>query len=856
MALSKNYKRYASGGRNRNLRVDSGLRAMQEQSDRKVQALRGLEEQNRIQSRQRISDLESKEAKEANNRKLLNEIEVQKPRQLREKAIKQNAEVRIKNHERQAAENDKLAKVWAGLSPTLAKSFSGLVEASELYRAKTGAIDDFNKLIETGKLAEINKLHSNLKSQANSQELMNLRYQRYANQDKPGGDYLTTVLKINNRFTKAMIYDDLEKNFDSVIQPDLHRFLQEQKNPDGSSMYNKEDILRHYQFRAVEFLEQYGIKPDSEIGLKVQQLFRNKGAIVENQMYLGHDYETHSSIVDTSKEELKAVINTERPNEADYVGDPAGYEKALKTYYSDANAIFIKGVTSQNQLPLKGKNGVYSINMAPNMRASIQTYLENNLSDVRYTNGEEGDSGFDLFKREMLGVNKDNSLGYLIPGAPVGSTKKSDYLLGKFPNLEQELKEEWKTQNKLKTDTMKALKDDEQKAIGNQFETRLKNKEFVNEMGWDGKFWTFYAQHKGNKYVTSIANRYIGLSGDNINYDSAIVQSIRSNNIMEIATAWSMMDEKGSGYTDKDQKLELAYKNWQELANHFKVDISGLDDWIDNTSKGISTDMMGRDSISKSKTITQEGIEKQVTALLLSTYTTMQGENAEDRWNKSLELVKSMAGYGDGKTLEINNFDDNQYRGWGPLRHKTVGSQIIFTNTAEAGVSYNGISKYEIDDMLDKDYDINTLDNVKDYTDSERLLSSVAYGLKVNNATAGQEGVNIQDLYDYVNKGKTDNDFLNHLIDTRLGKNIPVSKFKRDLTSLSKEIFKDVVVSMDGDEWCNYKFGPGSSNLSPKDKPTAICVQTIEKQFGIPAWEVLVDDKVREKLNQFLEERN
>ena len=83
-----------------------------------------------------------------------------------------------------------------------------------------------------------------------------------------------------------------------------------------------------------------------------------------------------------------------------------------------------------------------------------------------------------------------------------------------------------------------------------------------------------------------------------------------------------------------------------------------------------------------------------------------------------------------------------------------------------------------------------------------------------------------------------------------------VSKFKKDLTSLSKEIFKDVVVSMDGDEWCNYKFGPGSSNLSPKDKPTAICVQTIEKQFGIPAWEVLVDDKVREKLNQFLEERN
>jgi len=851
MALSKNYKRYASGGRNRNLRVDDGLRVMQEQTDRKVRALKGLEEQNRIQTRQFISDYESKESREAKNRELLNKVEVQVPRKLREKSIKQNAEVRIKNYERQAAENDKLAKVWAGLSPTLAKSFEGLTKQSEEFLAKTGAIRDFNDLIESGKISEINKLHSTLKGKANSQELMNFRYQRYANNDIEGGDYLTDIIKVSNRFTKTLIFEDLKKNFDSVIQPGFHKFLQE------NGLYNRKDILQHYQLRAVELLEQYGIKPDSETGLKVQKLFRSKGAIVENQLNLGHDYEKHSSIIDTSKEELKAVIANERPDEADYVGDAAGYEKALKIYYSDANAIFIKGVTSQNQLPLKGKNGMYSINMAPNMRASIQTYLENNLSDIRYTNGQENDSGFDLFKTEMLGVNKDNPLGYLIPGAPQGSKKKSDYILGKFPNLEQELKEEWKKQNDTKLGVLTSLKDDEHKAIGNEFQTRINSGEFKGEMGWDGKFWTFYEQHKGNKYVTTIANNYLGLSGDNINYDSAIVQAIRTNNIMDIATAWTMMDEKGSGFTDKDQKLEIAYKNWQELANHFKVDISELDDWIDNTAAGIFTDMTARDSISKTKTITQTGMDKKITALLLSTYSTMQGENAQDRWNKSLELVKSMAGYGDGKTLSINNFDENQYRGWGPLRHKQVGTQIIFTNTGEAGVSFNGVSEYEINDMLDKDYDINIFDevNAKDYTDSERLLGVVAYGLKVNAGTGGQEGISFQDIYDYVKKGKTDNDMLNHLIDTRVGKSVPVSQFKRDLTSIKNELFKDLVVQMDGDEWCNYKFGPGSKHLSPKDKPVAMCVQKIEKDFGVPAWEILVDDKVREKLKQFLEER-
>ena len=45
---------------------------------------------------------------------------------------------------------------------------------------------------------------------------------------------------------------------------------------------------------------------------------------------------------------------------------------------------------------------MYSVNMAPNMRASIDTYLKNNLSDVRYTNGESNESGFEIFKEEEI----------------------------------------------------------------------------------------------------------------------------------------------------------------------------------------------------------------------------------------------------------------------------------------------------------------------------------------------------------------------------------------------------------------------------------------------------------------------
>ena len=110
--------------------------------------------------------------------------------------------------------------------------------------------------------------------------------------------------------------------------------------------------------------------------------------------------------------------------------------------------------------------------------------------------------------------------------------------------------------------------------------------------------------------------------------------------------------------------------------------------------------------------------------------------------------------------------------------------------------------------------------------------------------------------FDYIVTGSTKNDLLNHIVKDRLGKDIPVSEFKRSLEPLLDAKFYSQVVMMDGDEWCNYKFGPGSVHLSPQDKPTAMCVQKIEQDLGVSAWEVLVDDKVREKLNNMLQERN
>lgn len=833
MATSKNYKRYASGGNSKNRRLDDGLRAMQVQNDRQVQALERLEVQNRIQSQAFTSGLEKKAANEAKNRELLNKLEVQKPRQMREKSIKQNADVKIKSLERQAAENDKLSKVWAGLSPTLAKNAQDLFASTEKYLGKTEAIKVFNDRLEDGTYSKTMQLFDAMKAEGKDLDTQQTRYELYAKGKKLEGDYLTQIGKHRNRYLKDIEFAQLEKNFDG-LETDLVAFLKEK------GLHNRKDILSHYQYRALEYLEQYGINPDSEMGFKVQRLFRSKGAVAENQMMLGEDYETHSRVVDSSLKELESL---QLPSAGDYVGNEAGYAKALQTFKESKNAIWIKAVTSQNQLPLKGKNGLYQTNFAPNMRNSIATFAENALQNTHYSDSLGTESGWERYKEDILGVSEENPLGYLIPGADPKSTKKTDRILGKFPFLEAEMREKWDAQNKKTIDAMKATKNEELKAIGNQVKARIDNKEFVGQMGYEGEFWKVWESNKGNKYVNEIMGARIGLSGENIDFNDAMVQSIRDGSIEEIMNAWAMMDENGG--SPKDQRSAFAVKSLQGLANYFNVNVEALDNIIEGQSKALLTEAIKHDTIGTNKTLSQEGIDRKITATLLAKYLTAQGDTPKEKYANALAEVQAMMGYKDGK---MSNFD-NSVRGYGPFRQKEVGTKIIFTNSAAAGKSYSGITSMEIEDMLGTTHNtIFDADKEENLTQGDRLTRIVQYSMR-------QDGVTMQDVYSFLVDGKTDNALINHLVTDRLG-NVSLSEFKRSLEPILDAGTYNQVVMMDGDEWCNYKFGPGSSNLSPQDKPTAICVSTIKKQFGVNPWEVLVDDKVREKLNNMLQERN
>ena len=843
MATAKNYKVYGSGGKQRNRRLDDGLRAMQIQTDRQVNALQKLEAQNRLQSQAYISGLESKAKKEYENRKLLNKLEEEEPRKMREKSIKRNAEITVKSLKEQAAENDKLAATWACLSPTLAKQAENLFNATEKYLGHTDAIEKFNDMQSNGTLEQSYKMFDSVKGQAGTMDVANEQYKAYERGDDEVGNYLTEIQKIRNPYLKTLLFEDLKKNFDG-LETHFIAFLK------SGNLYNKEDILSHYQYRALEWLEQYGIKPDSEIGFKVQQLFRNKGATAQNQLELGHQHATHTNVIESAVSEIGA-LNANPPDLANYKDDVEGYEAAMKAHKEQKNALWIKAVNSQHQLPLVGSNGAYGINKAPNMRNSIVAFAENALRNPRYSSGEGSTNGFELFKEEVLGVTKDNPYGYLIPGADPKSTKKTDRILGKFPMLEEQLLEEWQTENKKKLNIATALQDDKLKAEAKTIEIRLNNKEFKGQMGWDGEFWKVWASNKGNKYVNQLMADYIGLGGDNIDYHSNIIQSYRAGDIVGVMNAYAIMDDKGA-LGPKDQNLEYIVQNLEGLATYFNTDVTGLDDIIEDQSKAMVAEVLKHDVTGRLKTMSQSGMEEKLTATILATYVKAQGDTPKEKYQNTITLVKSMMGY-DGDVL--GKFDNNQVRGWGEFRHKLVNGNVVFTNTALSGRDFSGITETEIESMLSRKQ--NTI-----FDDSaearrapriDKLSSIVSYANRNYNVTG--QGVSTQDIYDYVVTGTTENELINHLVKDHLDGN-SVSEFKRSLEPLLDAKFYDKVVMMDGDEWCNYKFGPGSSNLSPKDKPLGVCIQKIEKDFDIPAWEVLVDPKVKEKLNNMLQERN
>ena len=145
------------------------------------------------------------------------------------------------------------------------------------------------------------------------------------------------------------------KMFDGY-ERDFMKFLEQRGIP-----VTKKNVVRLYQFRAQEFMKQNGINPKSELGLKLNNLYRQKGFTAENQLTLGEDYERNTQVINSFGERIKAIsMNNEAQfTRADFSTD-AEYESVKKAFYDRKNALFVDAIASVNARPIQKQDGTYS----------------------------------------------------------------------------------------------------------------------------------------------------------------------------------------------------------------------------------------------------------------------------------------------------------------------------------------------------------------------------------------------------------------------------------------------------------------------------------------------------------------
>ena len=144
-------------------------------------------------------------------------------------------------------------------------------------------------------------------------------------------------------------------------------------------------------------MKQNGINPKSELGLKLQNLYRQKGFTAENQLTLGEDYEKQTQVINSFGERIKA-ISSEKFTRADFSSD-AEYENVKKAFYDRKNALFVDSIASVNARPIQKRDGTYSKPIVPNTRANIVGWAKSEMDNY---------NDFQTYLEHVMGVTPES----------------------------------------------------------------------------------------------------------------------------------------------------------------------------------------------------------------------------------------------------------------------------------------------------------------------------------------------------------------------------------------------------------------------------------------------------------------
>ena len=816
MATKKYLTKYARGGRNQNTRLNDGLRAMQIQSQTQSQALEKRKNEQKLFDASYGSGLDRAGKVAEANRKLKQKIEVDIPEKLRADALKRNNITQQNNFKVKIKEAQNLAKTWGQLSPTLAANVQKAVGNAIDYFQTEAGIAEYESDVADGTVGSINQVYQKAKSNVDfldfSQQRFNAiqEYLKTGNiDDKQTFDYLTNVNETRNPVTKEIFYMQHVKNFDG-FERDFLKFAEQQGIP-----VDKKSVVGLYQFRAQELMKQNGINPKSELGLKLQNLYRQKGFTAENQFTLGEDYERNTQVINGFSERIKA-ISSEKFTRADFSSD-AEYENVKKAFYNRKNALFVDAIASVNARPIQKQDGTYSKPIVPNTRANIVGWAKSEMDNY---------NDFQTYLEHVMGVTPESPNGYLIPGADKDSPK--NHILAKFPYLKQELSEDFAERFRKKQKDQETLNKARLQTDALKYQQRMNDGYYKDN---PDAFFADWEASNGNQYARELFAGSLGFKSQYINAEtlsSTIVQAYKNGDMRLVYHAWAALP-------DEQQKIGFIYDDLNGLAQAVGVQFEDLDDHIKKITDATIDEVEKDGVLDKAAGPSASTMADYMRSELLSRYAADRNGTPSERFSRAKESIDKQLGYVNGVLV---NFDNDGFRGSGLFKQKQGKSgatnRIIFTRFA--GENFGNISSFEIDA---------TLGDTKGQSRVNGLVDLVAADMGSKNPT-----INNTHLYNLLKTGKTNNALLNKLMDESVLQGVQKEDFVNTLKNTvdADARTKKAVMQWGADKWCDQILGPTAAGMSNDQKALQVCVNAIEAQFDMPAWEFLLNAKNREQL--------
>lgn len=385
-----------------NPNLQAGLKQEQIQQQRIIDSLKLQQKQSDARDAQQMKFMEKSDINEAQNRKLIQDLE-NKKFQNRYDAVSKRGTREVENLRGQAAEYKKESEFWQQFTPKLAKDLTTAAEGIYNFADKRYAEQEFAAMMENGEFDILRGLYAEENKLVDA-GLVDKRFEAYQKGDIDLVDYLGNTRRRNSFYLSKLIEDEFKSNFDQYE----NQFISAaQQGSDPSELFKPENIRSSYNFRGQEIVRIAGLNPKSPAGLAIIKLWDDRGR--------------------SRAEELRLQQNLQITTD--------NKDQSLKLFLADPTQDnFTNFLIDVARVPSTDRNGTISPNIgSTNWRATYELAVQELVGNEKYA----GTGGFAKFEEEVL--------DRLTPGEGSKQTWQQ-----RHPALYEFAQEEYQKQQKLR----------------------------------------------------------------------------------------------------------------------------------------------------------------------------------------------------------------------------------------------------------------------------------------------------------------------------------------------------------------------------------------------------------------------